>query len=83
MQHDPEDTIIRQSSDGGAESSDFVACRRRAELHDTHPTVRNKHPTTHGIHMTPKRKLNEVALPLEASSKASARMRPSETRGPD
>jgi hypothetical protein len=33
--------------------------------------------------MTPKRKLNEVALPLEALSKASAWTRQSETRATD
>jgi hypothetical protein len=64
--------IYRQSIDQTQESIDP---REKSELEssDFRPARRNNHPTIHGDSMTHKKKLIEVALPLDAINKASAR----------
>ena len=66
----------RQSTDRSLESTDLshlVACPGLVESTDFHPPGRSHRPTAFGVRMTPRKKLIEVALPLDAINKACAR----------
>lgn len=64
---------VRQSYGGRPKSSDAGGGRTRADSSGVHPPSTANHPTKRGYSVSTSKKFIEVALPLKAINKASAR----------